>query len=603
MKFPYGISNFGKIVTEGYFYVDRTSLIPAIEDAGDQLLYLRPRRFGKSLLLSMLEHYYDLAKADEFERTFGHLDIGKKATQLHSQYFVLKWDFSEIASEGSSAEIKQALYNHINGRIADFANNYSSYYQRPIKIYEQDAIASLHDLLRSISSTGKKLYLLIDEYDNFANQIVMGRHGEGHERYKDLLAGEGILKTVFKAIKASSAGRGLDRVFITGVSPIVLSDLTSGYNVAESISLEPEFQTLCGFTEKEIQQVLEEFSDQNIIKKDQVQEGLALMRSFYNGYCFCSLYTDPDYEAVYNPTMALYFLKYLQKSGKYPEEMLDNNLAIDRDKLAYIANLPSGSKVIEAAVEGQPPLTLRTLVQRFGIEDVLYGQKDQSFMVSLLYFFGVLTLSGKDNFGEFCFSVPNQVIFKLYLETLREHLFPEWEANDIKWVRREFYSKGELKGICEVIEGEMLPVFSNRDYAHANELMIKTIFLLLVLDDTYYQIYSEKEVGHGHADLVLLVRPNAREYGILDFVLEFKYVSLKALKLSAEEVKQLDDAACRELKPVQSAFAEAKKQLVRYSRDLKAEYGILLNLRSFAVVALGLERLVWLENGELKIEN
>ena len=462
---------------DGYFYVDRTGLIPAIEDAGKQLLYLRPRRFGKSLLLSMLEHYYDLAKADEFEPTFGHLDIGKKATQLHSQYFVLKWDFSEIASEGSSEDIKKALYDHINTEIADFSQRYKDKLKQSIEIEQDNAIASLRSLLSAVKSVGKKLYLLIDEYDNFANQIVMGRHGEGHERYKDLLAGEGILKTVFKAIKASSAGRGLDRVFITGVSPIVLSDLTSGYNVAESISLEPEFQTLCGFTEKEIQQVLEEFSDQNIIKTEQVQEGLGLMRSFYNGYCFCSLYTDPDYEAVYNPTMVLYFLKHLQKSRKYPEEMLDNNLAIDRDKLAYIANLPSGSKVIEAAVEGQPALTLRTLVQRFGIEDILYAEKDQDFMISLLYFFGVLTLQGKGPLGKLGFVIPNQVIKQLYVEQLRLL----W-LKKISWAEEavpsldHFYQSGDLQVVCDLVQQRCLNVLDNRDYAQMNELTLKTAF-------------------------------------------------------------------------------------------------------------------------------
>ena len=299
-------------------------------------------------------------------------------------------------------------------------------------------------------------------------------------------------------------------------------------------------------------------------------------------------------QRVYNPTMSLYFFDSVKERRKWPEQMLDNNLSIDRDKLAYIADLPQGSKVIEAAIEKDTDtLTLSSLVQRFGIHDLLHAKKDQAFMVSLLYFFGVLTLKGQDDFGELCLTVPNQVIFKLYVETLKDQLFPEWEANDSKLIRRHFYAKGDLNGVCEVIEQEVLPIFSNRDYAHANELMIKTIFVLLAFDDTYYQIDSEKEIGIGYADLVLLVRPHAREYGILDFVLEFKYVSLKALELSGEEVKQLDEAACRELKPVQVAFAEAKKQLAQYSRDLKRKYGSLLKLRSFAVVALGLERMVW----------
>ena len=154
MKFPYGIADFGVVVQEDYFYIDRTDKIPLIETAGRQLLFLRPRRFGKSLLLSMLEHYYDLAKADEFEQTFGQLAIGQEPTPLHSQYFVLKWDFSMVSPQGDIDSIKYSLFNHINGEIAAFAQKYSHYWQHPVEINKDDAIASLRSVLASVEQTG-----------------------------------------------------------------------------------------------------------------------------------------------------------------------------------------------------------------------------------------------------------------------------------------------------------------------------------------------------------------------------------------------------------------------------------------------------------------
>ncbi|MGH8717006.1 MAG: AAA family ATPase, partial [Burkholderiales bacterium] len=230
MKFPYGISDFYKLITEDYFYVDRTGCIPIIEDAGAQLLFLRPRRFGKSLLLSTLENYYDLAKADEFDRLFGHLAIGRSPTPKRNQYFVMKWDFSGVDPHGEPKEIGRALYNYLNERIEKFGKYYQAQLAHPIRINEQDALASFQSLLSAVRLTDHRLYLLIDEYDNFANEILMGGQSAGRQRYESLLRGEGTLKTVFKAVKAASAGEGLDRAFITGVAPIVLSEMSSGYN-------------------------------------------------------------------------------------------------------------------------------------------------------------------------------------------------------------------------------------------------------------------------------------------------------------------------------------------------------------------------------------
>ena len=231
MQFPYGLSDFATLMEGGYFYQDRTDRIPQLEAAGRQLIFIRPRRFGKSLLLSLLEHYYDLNRADQFDALFGRLAIGQVPTPLHNQYFVMKWDFSLVQAQGDLTAIAAALHRHRNDCVQDFALRYRGRLSHRIELYPNNALSSWRSALMAVSQTPHKLYLLIDAYDNFANEVLMA--GRQRDDYAALLYGEGLLKTVFKAVKAAAGGQGLDRVFITGVSPIVLSDMTSGYNVGE----------------------------------------------------------------------------------------------------------------------------------------------------------------------------------------------------------------------------------------------------------------------------------------------------------------------------------------------------------------------------------
>ncbi|NNJ83412.1 MAG: AAA family ATPase, partial [Gammaproteobacteria bacterium] len=317
MKFPYGISDFNTLITRQFYYVDRTCHIPLLEAAGDQLLFLRPRRFGKSLVLSMLENYYDLNKADEFDKLFGHLAISRNPTAEHNQYFVLKWDFSEVSPMGDGEEIKRSLYRYLNDRIGVFSKYYRQMLSDPIEIDSQDAISSFRSLLAAVQQTGHLLYLLIDEYDNFANELMMAHRNTDESRYQAILSGEGAMKVLFKTIKASAGTRGLGRVFITGVSPVVMSDLTSGYNVAENIYLLPQFNELCGFREDEIALMMAEIARECELSPSQADEAMETMRTFYNGYRF----GRRTKQHVYNPTLALYFLKAFHRDCHYPEEI------------------------------------------------------------------------------------------------------------------------------------------------------------------------------------------------------------------------------------------------------------------------------------------
>jgi hypothetical protein len=585
MQFPYGLSDYSKLIQGGYFYQDRTDRIPRLEAAGDQLIFIRPRRFGKSLLLSMLEHYYDVNRAAQFEALFGHLAIGRSPTQRHNQYFVMKWDFSLVKAQGEIKDIEAALHQHLNDRMAQFAADYASHLTQPMTLRPDNAISTLESLLSATRAAGRKLYLLIDEYDNFANDVLMA--GRKQEYYEALLYGEGLLKTVFKAVKAAAGGLGLDRVFITGVSPVVLSDMTSGYNVGENIYLKEAFNDLCGFTEAEIAAVLARMTVTG--GSWSAADALATMRTFYNGYCF----SETGGERIYNPTLSLYFLKALQTDGRYPQEMLDENLAMDRGKLAYIAQLPHGEAVLIQALNGEEGVIIPRLARRFGVADVLAAVKDQPFMASLLYYFGVLTFAGRGVLGKAILNIPNLVARSLYVERLRELWLPTYEDRQtIPRLAETVYLQGDLAPLVDFIERRYLPVLSNRDYRWTNELLVKIAFLTLLFDDRLYMMVSETEVDHGYSDLSLIVRSDMRQFQALDLLLEFKYLSLKDLGLTGEQVRESTAAQLTALPFIQAKLAEAADQAQRYGTALQARYG-LTDLRLFAVVGVGLERVVW----------
>ena len=580
MKFGYGISDFGKIVRNGYFYQDRTNLIPTLESAGEQLIFIRPRRFGKSLLLSMLGYYYDVNYADDFEKLFSGLAIGKNPTQSHNQYLVMKWDFSLINSSGDVDQIEQAIHEHLNDCIKEFAVRYNTLLTAKIEI-STNALSSFRSALLAISSSPYKLYLLIDEYDNFANEVLTSRNTE----YKALLHGEGLLKTVFKAVKAAASGQGLDRVFITGVSPVVLSDMTSGYNVATSIYLEPKFNELCGFTEIELNEILHNLS----LDSEQKSHALNLMRTFYNGYRFSS----KSEISVYNPTLTLYFLKQLQENGTYPEFMLDENLSMDRNKLVYISKLPHGEEVLIKALSGEDSVVIPQLARRFGVEDMLTAVKDETFMVSLMYYFGILTFAGHAEYGEKILKIPNLVAKSLYVERLQEILLPNYEdKSDIRQVAKTFCMTGNLQPLCDFLETRYFPILSNRDYRWSNELIIKIAFMTLLFNDNIYMMLSEAEADRGYVDLSLIVRPDMRKFQALDLVLEFKYIGLKELGMTGEELKSLSREALADLPQVKLKLKEADAQAKTYAASLSERYQ-LSGLRAFSVVALGFERVVY----------
>ncbi|MEK8020434.1 MAG: AAA family ATPase [Candidatus Parabeggiatoa sp.] len=590
-KFPYGFSDFYLLRTENYFYVDRTSHIRLIEEAGNQLLFLRPRRFGKTLLLSMLENYYDVAKAEEFERLFGGLAIGQNPTPKHNQYLVMKWDFSNINPEGGIAQIQLRLTRYINRCIQDFADKYQTWLLKQIHIEPDDAIDSFLSLLSAVRQTPYRLYLLIDEYDNFANELMMGQGEINPERYKTLLSTEGSLKALFRAVKSASSGGGLERVFITGVSPVLMSDITSAYNVAKNIYLEPEFNNLCGFIDEEIKTVLTQIVKICQFDEDKISQALSLIQTFYNGYCFSEFAS----QQIYNPTLVLYFLESFQKACRYPRQMLDDNLAMDLSKLTYLSRLPNGRGIIWQALNGTPPLALSLLANRFGVDQMLKTTQSNQFIVSLLYYLGILTLDGAtEKLNKLRFKIPNLVVRKLYVEHLLSMLLPkEGEREEVRLLAEEFYQSGDLQPVCDFMTQRYFEVLDNRDYKTTNELTIKMAFVTLLFDDVWYMMDSETPLKRRYADLTMIIRSDFRHLLMHDFIFEFKYLKLYEVNKSGNELKKLSIEELEALEPVKEKLAESKQQLLDYQTGLEAKYGDVFKLQLISVVAGGFDRLVW----------
>jgi len=583
LKFPYGISNFHRIVTNNYFYVDRTNHIRLIEDAGDQILFLRPRRFGKSLLLSMLENYYDVAKADEFDKLFGNLAIGKNPTPLHNQYLVMKWDFSNINPKGEAQQIEMRLYHYINRSLQDFVDKYQTLLPINIQIDPEDAIYSFLSILNAVRQTPYSLYLFIDEYDNFANEVMMGKGEINPERYKALTSADSSLKAIFKTVKSASGGLGLERVFITGASPILMSDMTTAYNVAENIYFKKKFNDLCGFKEAELKAVLNQVIAECKLNSEYVEKALIVMKAFYNGYCF----SDRNNELIYNPTLVLYFLKNLQDDCTFPSQMLDENLAMDLNKLTYLSRLPNGRSILKQALNGTPSLALFSVSNRFGIDDMLKTNQSNQFIISILYYLGVLTLDGETAIRKLRFKIPNLVVKKLYVEYLFEMLLPQdTEREEVRLLAEEFYQTVDLQPICDFMTQRYFKVFDNRDYKDANELTIKTAFLTVLFNDSLYIMDSEMPVERRYTDLSMIVRPDFRQTPLKNFLFEFKYLKLSEVKLTGNELKRLSMEEVEALQLVQEKLAEAEQQLLDYQSSLE-------DLQLISVVAVGFDRLVW----------
>ncbi len=552
----------------------------------------------------MLENYYDVATKDQFDDMFGSLAIGKNPTPLRNTYYILRWDFSCVDTTGDANYIKQMLFDHINYCIEGFLLYYRDYNLPDVTVDKKNAIGTIKSLINAVRMTPYPVYLLIDEYDNFANTVMMGIHRD-KDRYNALVHDEGILRTLFKAVKSSTSSSGFDRVFITGVSPVVMSDITSGYNIAKDIYFKEQFNDICGFREDEVLSALGEIVEHCYPKSENtneaveningsaeknnehVEKALGMMKTYYNGYCFVPRLN----QYIYNPTLCLYFFDQFQETCDYPRKMLDSNLATDESKLEYIADIPMGREIIVSMMESDNCLEVEDLSDRFGIKEMLDASfKNNMFIVSFLYYFGVLTLAGETDEGELTLKVPNLVMQGLYVGRVQKMLLPEpRERDDGIRAAKQVYQKGDMEQVCDFIENHYFRVFRNRDYRWANELTLKTTFLTLLYNDILYIMDSETELQRRYADLTMIIRPDQRRLKIFDVLIEFKFVTLKESGLTGDAAKALSVKSLHELLPIKKALEEGEKQAIQYGKHLEEKYGN-LRLKKFVVAALGFER-------------
>ncbi len=602
MKIPYGVADFYSLRDEGNVYVDRTDRIAVLEDLGKALLFLRPRRFGKSLWLTTLASYYDLRLTGEHDELFGDLAIGRRPTPLAHRFFILEWDFSDVDPDpplGEGPRVRRLgmeVHRHLLSCLETFLARYRDHLPYPIEL-DSDAFTSLNRVLAAVEQTPYALYLLVDEYDNFANEVMVSDPDDYHE----LVRTDGPFKRLFKWVKTALKSRGLDRVFLTGVSPIVMSDVTSGMNVADNVYLTPELNTLCGFTDAEVHGLLSRLHDEKTARSGSepaspwtVDEARAMLRDWYNGYRFTPTADKSGAEAVYNPTLVFYFLNRLQRYDAYPEQMLDANLAADEGKLDYLAQVAAGKDAVVDMIRRERPLEVTLLLDRFRLVDLLErSAQDVSFLGAYLYYFGMVTMAGKTSRRTWLLETPNEVVRGLYIERIRRLLLPLGaDRSAVMQPAWDLMEGKEIEPFLDFIESTLFPTFSNRDATWANELTVKTVFLTLLWNPASYVSFSEPELEHRYADLCLLRRPDAQASSLWDLLFEFKRLSLKELGMSGKDVKAASRESLMKLKKVKDALDRAEGQIAAYRTALEKRRGEALKLRSHAVVALGFERLV-----------
>jgi hypothetical protein len=569
IKIPYGESDFKKLMLEDYFYQDRTHFIEALEKWNSNYpVFLRPRRFGKSLFISTLHHYYGLEFKADFHALFGHLYIGQNPTEAANSYLVLRFEFSRIDTGTHESTYQGFLTNVIEG-ARTFLGAYDSFYKEEDKhtILGQKSPEAIVKTLFGITKTNKiphKIYLLIDEYDHFANELL----SFDLDRFKSNVSTNGFVRKFYESFKTATGEGIVDRIFITGVSPITLDSLTSGFNISDNISLNPIFHDMMGFTHPEVGAILYE----SAIRIEKIPEMMADLEAWYDGYRF----TTEVENQLFNPDMVLYFLKEYSIMNKYPAVMLDTNVISDYRKIQNTFKI--------GGEETEKYELLETLVQKGHIDFPLtrlynltldFTQDD---FLSLLFYMGMLSFQEEAIIGWRC-KIPNYVIKKLYFEYFKAIFLAKTRfaktTRPIAQTIDTLLGTGNPEPFFKIVEQVLLENHSNRDELAYGEKHLQTLMVGLLFPYESYYIHSEYEAKRGYPDIFLERMPNKPLQ--FDIVLELKYV-----KKSAE-------------KTLEKVIQQAETQLDEYMRS---ERFARPDVRGFYVVFLGGEVYQWEEWGD-----
>ena len=569
IRIPYGKSDFKGLIEDNSFYQDRTEFIEKLEKWDSNYpVFLRPRRFGKSLFISTLHCYYGLEHKESFPSIFGNLYIGQNPTPLANSFMVLRFDFSGIDTATHKSTYQGFLANTILG-ARGFVGAYGHFFT-----LEQNAIiqnqTSPEEVIMTIfgfiktNKIDHKIYLMIDEYDHFANELL----SFDLKRFKKDVSRNGFVHKFYESIK-TAVGQGIiGRVFITGVSPVTLDSLTSGFNIADNISLNPIFHDMMGFTHTEVEAILHLMN----MPEDKIPEIRDHMAEWYDGY----LFSLKGKNTLFNPSMVLYFLKEYNIEHKYPEVMLDINIASDYRKIRNIFKIGGEESERFAVLEGlvdtgsiEFPLT-----RAYNIE-LDFNEND---FLSLLFYMGMLSYKGFSEIGG-RFEIPNYVIKKLYFEYFIALSFDKTRfakmQRPIAETIQTFFKIGNPEPFFKIVEDVLQENHSNRDEMVYGEKHLQTLMIGLLYPYESYYIHSEYEARRGYPDIFLERIPDRPTK--FDIVLELKYV-----KKSQEDT-------------LPKVITEARKQLNRYMRSARFKRP---DVRGYYVVFLGGKLHQWREFGK-----
>jgi len=550
-KLPYGLSDFERIKKENNYYVDKTEFIKEIESSSAYLFFIRPRRFGKSLWLSLMECYYDIKRKDSFEEIFKGTAIYDNPTEERNSYFVLRFNFSEVSSDIS--EVENSFDETIKLSCLDFINKYSNY----IESYEgkRETLLNLNraeSVLKHIISFFKgrgRIYLLIDEYDNFTNTIISS---SGQEKYRAITHGEGFYRHFFNVIKSGTTGPGapLSKLFITGVSPVTMDDVTSGFNIGYNVTNLPAFNEMVGFTKEEVLEILSYYRKKNLIKEEP-EKLIEIMKVWYNNY----LFSRQKNIRMFNSNMVLYFINQNMDLNTIPDEMIDQNMKTDYKKLKYLVvtdfqgRLRVNGNFEKLKIILQEGEIRSNLTTSFPAERII----DTENFISLFYYLGLLTIKSEYR-GKLLLAIPNETIKQLYYEYIREG-YRDTEVFNIDLFKLgnlfdKMAYEGEWENLIIYLSEEMSKQTALRDYIEG-EKSIQTFLRVYLNVSNYYLTKSESEAGKGFCDILMVPRLHTFPDIPYSYMFEIKYIKKKDFTK----------------KMLQKKIEEAGGELDKYSKD------------------------------------
>ena len=554
---PYGVADFVTVIEQNLYYVDKTMFIPELEKQPRNLFFIRPRRFGKSIFLSMLYSYYDCTQSHKFQSLFGNLWIGQHPTPLQGKYQVLFLDFSQITGNIDKLETKFNSYLSIN--LDAFVRQYSDYYQAEMEeiLAQEDFEEKMELIFKAAKAHQYHLYLIIDEYDNFTNVILNER---GEKVYHAITHADGFYRDVFKKFKGN-----FERIFMMGVSPVTLDDVTSGFNIGWNISIKPEFDEMLGFSTTDVVEMFTYYKEHGSIPADSDIDAIVNdMKPWYDNYCFAKQALKKK-TRMFNCDMVLYYLRNYMDAGCPPEEMIDPNTRTDYGKMKKLLQFDK--------LDGERKGIIRKIAEEEQIVTQLYESfsayqiPKAEIFPSLLFYYGMLTIKGTRG-SKLILGIPNNNVRKQYYGYLEE----EYQAKayvDVNQLTDYYYDMaydGKWEEGLRFMADAYAKVSSVRDGIEA-ERNLQGFFMAYLNLNNYYVTAPELELNHGYCDFFLL--PDLTHYASQhSYILELKVLSKKDFSAIVEGEFTEDG---KPMTKAEKQWREAVDQIHRYAEAPRVE--------------------------------